>query len=100
MKELEIINPKEKKVVPVINVWRNMTVKQLAQSAGRPVDDVLEALFFVDNQNIYEASSIFEDSPILHETVRKLGAKFKVISAPSKVKDEEEDGESHDVVKR
>lgn len=75
-----------------------MTVRELARSAGRSIDDVLEALYFVDKAGDYEDNSIFEDPPVLHETVRKLGAKFKVVAPPSEKKTEID--EDHDVVKR
>lgn len=94
-----MINPKVKKENEIIQVWRNMTVRELAASSGRSVDDILDALFFVDNQNIYRANSIFEDPTTLHETVKKLGAKLKIISNP-KEKKMEEDGNDRDVVKR
>lgn len=90
--ELELLNPKPKKQTEIINAWRNMTVKELAESAGRPVNKILDALSFVDNQTVYDADSIFNDLPVIHETVRKLGAKIRIIARPSlKETDDDED---------
>ncbi|XP_014218516.1 translation initiation factor IF-2, mitochondrial [Copidosoma floridanum] len=99
LQELAYLNPKQKKIVPVIDVWRNMTVKDLAASAGRPIDDILDALFFVDNETAYDGDSIFEDPQMVYETVKKLGAKYKVISPPSK-SNKDDDKENRDAVRR
>lgn len=97
--ELSKLNPKIKKVVPVIDVWKNMTVQELAQSSGRPVNDILEALFFIDNQTEYDGTSIFEDPQTVFETVKKLGSKYRVVSSPSSRK-KDESTENKDVVRR
>ena len=76
-----------------------MTVKELAASAGRPINDVLDALFFVDQHNAYYVDSIFEDPKILCETVRKLGAKLIIIAPPNQRNSDEKE-EDHDVHKR
>lgn len=75
-----------------------MTVRELALSANRSIDDVLEALYFVDKAGDYDENSIFEDPPALYETVRKLGAKPKVVHPPSEKKIVSNNDE--DVVKR
>ncbi|XP_001600208.1 translation initiation factor IF-2, mitochondrial [Nasonia vitripennis] len=98
LKELELLNPKQKKKSEIISVWRNMTVKELAASAGRPIDEILDALFFVDNQNVYDQKSIFSDLPVLYETVKKLGAKVKVIARPD-IKETDDNDEGCDAVK-
>lgn len=98
LKELELLNPKPKKESEIISVWKNMTVKELAASAGRPIDEILDALFFVDNQNVYDAKSIFGDLPMLHETAKKLGAKVRIIARPGE-KETADDDEGCDAVK-
>ncbi|OXU17644.1 hypothetical protein TSAR_000745 [Trichomalopsis sarcophagae] len=98
LKELELLNPKPKNKREIISVWRNMTVKELAVSAGRPIDEILDALFFVDNQNVYDQKSIFSDLPVLYETVKKLGAKVKIIACPD-IKETDDNDEGCDAVK-
>ncbi|XP_058799881.1 translation initiation factor IF-2, mitochondrial [Phymastichus coffea] len=85
LKELEMLNPKTKKESEIIEVWRNMTVKELAAVSRRSIDDILDALFFIDQSTIHDSNSIFEDPSILYETVKKLGLKLKVISNPKEL---------------
>ncbi|KAJ8670249.1 hypothetical protein QAD02_001508 [Eretmocerus hayati] len=102
IKDLELakINPKIKKKVPVVNVWKRMTVKDLATSAGRPMRDIKEALSLVDPEIDVEADSIFEDPAMLNETVRKLGAKARTINPPTLKTNEELNEMDQDAVKR
>ncbi|XP_018403977.1 PREDICTED: translation initiation factor IF-2, mitochondrial isoform X2 [Cyphomyrmex costatus] len=73
---------KLKKHLPVVNIWHQMTVLELAISAGRDINDVKDAISFSDLSGRYDKDTIVEDSNILYNAVRKLGAKFKVIPRP------------------
>lgn len=75
-----------------------MTVSELARSAKRDIDDIFEAIFMSDSVRRYNKDTVIEDQNVLHAAVRKLGAKFRVISKPdTKV---EKDTKDHDAVKR
>lgn len=81
-----------------MDVWKQMTVSELATSIGRDINDIIEAISLIDSFGRYNKNTILEDPNVLYNTVRKLGAKFKVISRPdSKV---EKDVKNCDVVKR
>ncbi|XP_018305806.1 mitochondrial translation initiation factor 2 isoform X2 [Mycetomoellerius zeteki] len=73
---------KPKKRLPVVDIWNQMTVLELAASTGRDINDVMHAISLSDSFGHYNKNTIVEDPNILYNTVRKLGAKFKVISRP------------------
>lgn len=50
-------------------------------SSGRDIDAVMDAISLSDSK-YYSKETVIEDSNVLHNTVRKLGAKFKVIPRP------------------
>ncbi|KAG5346639.1 IF2M factor, partial [Acromyrmex charruanus] len=88
---------KPKKRLPVVDVWKQMTVSELAASAGRDINDVMDAISFSDSSKCYNRNTIVEDPNILYNAVRKLGAKFKVISRSNKM---EKNTPNCNVVKR
>ncbi|EGI69934.1 PREDICTED: translation initiation factor IF-2, mitochondrial [Acromyrmex echinatior] len=88
---------KPKKRLPVVDVWNQMTVSELAASAGRDINDVMDAISFSDSSRRYNRNTIVEDPNILYNAVRKLGAKFKVISRSDKI---EKNTQNCNVVKR
>jgi len=63
-----------------------MTVSELAASTGRDINDVMDAISLSDSFKHYNRNTIIEDPNILYNAVRKLGAKFKVISNTKKEK--------------
>lgn len=69
-----------KVVKPLVEVWSDMTVKELAASAQRDVDDVLDALYIVDKGATYEQNHVLQDFTVINETVKKLGAKVKTVA--------------------
>lgn len=78
-----------------------MTVSELATSTGRDINDVIDAIYLSDSHNSlerYNKNTIIEDSNVLHNAVRKLGVKFKVIPRPDDK--EEEVTKDCNVVKR
>ncbi|XP_012540296.1 translation initiation factor IF-2, mitochondrial isoform X2 [Monomorium pharaonis] len=89
---------KPKKRLPVVDVWKRMTVLELATSAGRDLNDVINAVSMSDSLVRYNKNTIIEDMNVLHNAVRKLGAKFKVISRPDQKV--ENDTKDYNVVKR
>lgn len=81
-----------------MDVWSRMTVSELAESAKKDIDDIFEAIFISDSIRDYNENTAIEDQNVLYSAVRKLGAKFRVISKPdNKV---EKDRKNDDAVKR
>ncbi|XP_018045855.1 PREDICTED: translation initiation factor IF-2, mitochondrial isoform X2 [Atta colombica] len=89
---------KPKKRLPVVDVWNQMTVSELAASAKRDINDVMDAISLSDSFKRYNRNTIIEDPNILYNAVRKLGAKFKVISRSDNKK--EKNTQDCNIVKR
>ncbi|XP_071868293.1 mitochondrial translation initiation factor 2 isoform X2 [Bombus fervidus] len=70
----------KKKSLPVIEVWENMTVKELATSAKRDINDVLDVVCIVSGKNIYDKNSILSSGHLISTITKKLGANSKIIS--------------------
>lgn len=83
-----IYKPKEPVKLPVVDVWRNMTVQELSDSCGRSVSEVLTAISYTDSSK-YTKYTVIENRNVLYDAVKKLGAKYKVIPRPGEnVKDD------------
>lgn len=95
-----MFQPKPKKNLPVVNIWNRMTVLELATSAERSINDVMDAISRSDSDGHYNKNTVIENSNVLYNTVRKLGAKFKVISRPDSSNVETNTKEDCNVVKR
>ncbi|XP_029176075.1 translation initiation factor IF-2, mitochondrial [Nylanderia fulva] len=89
---------KPKKKLPIVDVWNRMTVSELAISANRDIDDIFEAIFMSDPVRSYNENTAIEDKNVLYSVVRKLGAKFRIISKPDNKA--EKDTKDYDAVKR
>ncbi|XP_030562705.1 translation initiation factor IF-2, mitochondrial isoform X1 [Drosophila novamexicana] len=71
------------------DIWRYMSVAQLAKTLQRPLDDVQEAMLYVPGADNIEAGAKLEDLKIIQNIAKKLGVKTRVVSAPeSSVEDE------------
>lgn len=70
----------KRKSLPVVDVWENMTVKELAKSAKRNINDILDVLYIVSDKDIYNRNSILSDGQLISSIIKKLGAKSKIIS--------------------
>ncbi|XP_050589482.1 translation initiation factor IF-2, mitochondrial isoform X2 [Bombus affinis] len=70
----------KKKSLPIIEVWENMTVNELAKSAKRNINDVLDVLCIVNGKDIYDKNSILSDKYLISAITKKLGVKSKIIS--------------------
>ena len=75
-----------------------MTVSELAASAKRDINDVMDAISLSDSFKRYNRNTIIEDPNILYNAVRKLGAKFKLISKSDNKK--EKNTQDCNIVKR
>lgn len=88
--------PKAKPKSTVVDVWRNMTVGELARATARSVEDILEAISYSDTA-YYKSDTVIDNQYVLYETVRKLGLKFRNASRPTNSKYMEKE---QDAVKR
>ncbi|XP_055905743.1 translation initiation factor IF-2, mitochondrial [Eupeodes corollae] len=68
----------------VVDVWRRMTVEELANSLNRCLDDVQEVMLYVDGADNIEPHARLEDLKIIQEIVKKCGMKSRVVAAPEK----------------
>lgn len=83
----------------MVDVWRNMTVKELSVSSNRILEEVQEAILYIKNgPDIYPTTRL-EDMNVIKDIVKKLGMKMKICAAPSKY-DEKEEEKDRDVKKR
>ncbi|XP_068156098.1 translation initiation factor IF-2, mitochondrial isoform X1 [Drosophila tropicalis] len=74
------------------SIWRHMSVAQLAQTLGRPIDDVQEAMLYVKGADNIEASAKLQDLKIIQEIAKKLGTKTRIVATPeTTVEDEQKD---------
>ncbi|CAB3375148.1 Hypothetical predicted protein [Cloeon dipterum] len=78
------MNPKAKTKSAVIEIWRNMTVQELADSMGKSVDHIFDVFVYVDNSNPYNRpKSVIHNFTVIQEAAKKSGFRFKVVSHPS-----------------
>ncbi|XP_063985976.1 translation initiation factor IF-2, mitochondrial [Diachasmimorpha longicaudata] len=93
-----VYNQKSTVKLPVVGVWKRMTVQDVATVTNRSIQDVLKAISYADS-GYYTAQTIIEDNQVTFEAVRRLGIRYKLVPAPGteKVKDNDKD---HDAVKR
>lgn len=67
----------------VIDVWRNMTVENLAVALERDLEHVQEAMLYVKGANDLDPSARLADIKIIKEIANKCGMKTKIIAAPT-----------------
>lgn len=70
----------KKKSLPIVETWNNMTVQELANSAKRNVEDILDVLYFESRNNTHTKNSILTDGHLIHKVIQRLGAKSKLVS--------------------
>uniref|UniRef100_A0A1B6EDF4 Translation initiation factor IF-2, mitochondrial n=2 Tax=Clastoptera arizonana TaxID=38151 RepID=A0A1B6EDF4_9HEMI len=86
---------KEKKVV---DVWKNMTVFQLAKTMGKDVDHVFNVMEYVDNSISFDKpDSVINNWQVIQDVVKKSGFRYKLSGPLSEMEQEEE---LKDAVKR
>ncbi|XP_034938627.1 translation initiation factor IF-2, mitochondrial [Chelonus insularis] len=92
-----IQKPKAKSTMPLIKVWPNMTVNELAQAASRSVSDVLQVIEYSGVRG-FKQNSVIYDGNLLYAAVKKLGLKYVIVPRPDQV--EKDEYEDVDVIKR
>jgi hypothetical protein len=74
----------------IVDIWRNMTVKDLADSAGRDLEHVQEAMLYVKDAPDIHPKTKLEDLNIIKDIVKKCGMRMKIVGAPTNQKPEQE----------
>lgn len=75
----------------VVELWRNMTVQELADTIEKDLDHLYECLSFADpmNSNLYGKNTIIHNPEVLKQVVKLSGFKFKMIQRPDEMTDEQ-----------
>lgn len=82
----------------VVDIWRNMTVAELAQSSKLDLEHIQEVMLYVKGAGSIEPEARLEDQKIVKEILQKCGLRMKIVAAPSLEKPQEE--KDRDVVPR
>ncbi|GLH05257.1 Translation factor GUF1 homolog, mitochondrial [Gryllus bimaculatus] len=86
------------KLAPTIEIWKNMSVADLAEALGKDTDHVFEVMRYVDNSIDYtRPSSIIDNWQVMKDVVTKSGFRYNIIAPPGK---KEESVKDKDVKKR
>ncbi|CAG0888548.1 unnamed protein product, partial [Darwinula stevensoni] len=89
----------QKQSAAIISVWKNMTVQDLAAAMGRDIDQVFEAMLYVENADAYDSpTSQINQLGVIVETVKRCGMRCVTIASPDSIHDFSSD--SKDVTRR
>lgn len=77
-----------KKSIPLVEVWNGMTVKELAISAKRNIDDVLDVLHFMSKGRVYNKDHVLTTGFLISNIVKRLGGKVKLVKKDLKQENE------------
>ncbi|KAJ9576526.1 hypothetical protein L9F63_025578, partial [Diploptera punctata] len=76
-------SPKTKPKERVVDVWKNMTVTDLANTMDRDVDHVFEVMTFVNDSVYYnKPSSVIDNFVVIQDVVKKSGMKCRTVPRP------------------
>ncbi|XP_027844790.2 translation initiation factor IF-2, mitochondrial [Aphis gossypii] len=91
------LKPKQNKT---IDIWKNMSVSELSNATGIPVDNVLKIIDLSQNSHInFEPTSLIDNVSVLREIVKKCGFKSNLTSNPNTNKKSSDD-HLKDAIKR
>ncbi|KAL9693439.1 hypothetical protein quinque_012724 [Culex quinquefasciatus] len=74
----------------VVDIWRNMTVAELARSSQLDLEHIQEVMLYVKGAGSIEPEARLEDQKIVKEILQKCGLRMKIVAAPSAEKQLEE----------
>ncbi|KAH8326739.1 hypothetical protein KR067_012762 [Drosophila pandora] len=101
-KSPRIIEYSPKKAQPgksdAADVWRHMSVAQLAKELERSLDDVQEAMLYVKGADNIEPDAKIPDLQIIQEIAKKLAVKTRVVAPPDNAS--EDDQKERDITPR
>uniref|UniRef100_G3MKY6 Translation initiation factor IF-2, mitochondrial n=1 Tax=Amblyomma maculatum TaxID=34609 RepID=G3MKY6_AMBMU len=76
---------KTKPKSPVFQVWKNITLAELAKVVQRPIDDIYEAILFVEDAGQYDRDDCeIDDKDILFKILKRLGYRGQIVAPPEK----------------
>ncbi|KAG8252511.1 Translation initiation factor IF-2, mitochondrial [Homalodisca vitripennis] len=91
--------PSQFKQTKAIDIWKNMTVQELANSMEKDCDHLFEVMMYVDNSVYFDKpSSVISDWQVLQDIVKKSGYRCKIVSPPNEQENSMEDFQ--DITKR
>lgn len=67
----------------VVDIWRNMTVQDLAGTLRKDVEHVQEVMLYIKGADNLEPLARLEDMKIIREIALKCGHRTRVVAAPS-----------------
>ncbi|KAH6926019.1 hypothetical protein HPB50_012958 [Hyalomma asiaticum] len=68
---------------PVVNVWKNITIAELAKVVERPIDDIYEAIMLVEDASQYDHDNCaIDDTDILFLILKRLGFRGQIVAPP------------------
>ncbi|XP_055696129.1 translation initiation factor IF-2, mitochondrial [Lutzomyia longipalpis] len=81
---IEYAPKKSNKIVlsGVVDVWRNMTVEELAKSAQKSLEHIQEVMLYVPGVDDLESDARLHDVKIIKEILEKCGMKMKIVAPP------------------
>ncbi|XP_026318056.1 translation initiation factor IF-2, mitochondrial isoform X2 [Hyposmocoma kahamanoa] len=76
----------------VVGIWRNMTVREIAQVLNKDVDHVFRALEFADknSDSQYKEDTVVHNPQVIRDVVKISGCRFKIVPPPDKALETEE----------
>ncbi|XP_055587378.1 translation initiation factor IF-2, mitochondrial [Uranotaenia lowii] len=83
----------------VVDVWRNMTVADLAKTSSLSLEHIQEVMLYVKGAGSIEPKARLEDQKIVKEILSKCGLRMKIVAQPERSVIEEE-AKDKDVVPR
>ncbi|XP_052863839.1 translation initiation factor IF-2, mitochondrial [Anopheles cruzii] len=81
----------------VVDIWRNMTVEDLARSCQLEVEHIQEAMLYVKGVGSIERQARLEDPRVIKDIASKCGFRTKIVAASV---DEDESQKDRDVLPR
>ncbi|XP_053682415.1 translation initiation factor IF-2, mitochondrial [Sabethes cyaneus] len=95
-KAIRVINIPPKKTQSdggekVVDVWRNMSVLELAKSCQLQLEHIQEVMLYVKGVQSIDADARIEDQKIIKEIANKCGLRTKIVAAPGLEKEEPKD---------
>ncbi|CAB3259600.1 unnamed protein product [Arctia plantaginis] len=76
----------------VVGIWRNMTVKEIANVLNKDINHVLKALEFADKESTitYTKDTVIHNPQIIRDVVKISGCRFKIVPKPDQELPEDE----------
>lgn len=79
------------KQIPSVDVWRNMTVKELASAMNKSIQSVLDMMQYVDNSAKYNRpGSVIDNWKVVEDILKKMRLRHRIVSKPEAVVADEE----------